>query len=538
MATFDSQKTSWTAEEAMHFARRAGFGISPERAAQLAQQAPAAVVGAWVDGGADERPVLAALPYADVVDYPGYGSEPDDWAPHPFRIRVERGWFFHAQAYWAWRMQYGTNPFVEKLALFWHNFFATGQKKVDNLALMLKQVQLFRDLGRGRFGDLLLAVSQDPAMLLWLDTVSNIVERPADVPNENYAREVLELYSLGVDNGYHQRDIAELAKAFTGWTFIGRDFPDPENPYYYNDGEFLVFRGQSNPYPGHPQIGGYTRLPDHRLKGSFTLFGTTLDLGAGSRYGADAISLILAQRGPQCAEFLARRILLGFLGADLPAQVLQDFKALILARDFQLGQIFEALFGSAYFYAPEHRFALVEGPAAWTVRAARALCPDFAAASAPRSSGQLPLFPAWAAFVNWDASGFRNMGQDLLNPRGPNGWREHEGWMNSDSYRHRTRTASAIALQEPRGDDHLGVRRNYFEGDWRGWFPAAPASARAVFDRLAALLQPAPIPDALRDAWLSRLWGGSFAWDTSAATERKVRRLAFLLLCSPEAQLH
>ena len=538
MATFDLKKSSWTADEVMHFARRAGFGVGPERAAQLAQQAPATVVSAWVDGSASEAAVQAALAYADVVDYPGYGSEPDDWAPHPFRIRVEKGWFFHAQAHWAWRMQYAANPFVEKLALFWHNFFATGFKKVDNLALSLKQIQLFRDRGRGTFGDLLLAVSKDPAMLLWLDTVNNIVEGPQDVPNENYAREVLELYSLGVDNGYNQKDITELAKALSGWTFIGRDFPDPDNPYYYNDGEFIVFRGQPNPYPDHPQIGGYRTLPDHRLKGAFTLFGVTLDLGSASHYGDDAIGLVLSQRGANCAEFLARRILLGFLGADLSGQVLQDFKALILANGFHLGSIFKALFTSSYFYAPEHHHALVEGPAAWSVRAARALCPDFTAAAAPRNTGGLPLFGAWADFVSWDASGFRNMGQDLLNPRGPNGWHEHEGWMNSDSYRHRTRTASAIALQESRGEDHLRIERHYFEGDYRSWFPAAPANAKEVFNRLVALLQPAPIPDPLRDAWLNRLWAGSFSWAAGADTERRVRRLAYLILCSPEGQLH
>ena len=537
MATFDAKKTSWSADEVMHFARRAGFGVSPERAALLAQQAPATVVNAWVDGTASEAQVQSALAYADVVDYPGYGSEPDDWAPHAFRIRAERGWFFHAQACWAWRMQYAANPFVEKLALFWHNFFATGAQKVGNLALSLKQIQLFRDRGRGAFGDLLRAVSKDPAMMLWLDTVHNIVEKPTDVPNENYAREVLELYSLGVDNGYNQKDITELAKAFSGWTFIGRDFPDPDNPYTYNDGEFIVFRGQANPYPDHPEIGGYTRLPDQRMKGTFTLFGVTLDLGAASHYGEDAIDLILSQRGPQCAEFLARRILLGFLGPDLGAPVVQDFKALILASNFQLGAIFKALFTSSAFYAAEHRHALVEGPAAWAVRAARALCPDFAAAVAPRTSGGLPLFSAWADFVSWDASGFRNMGQDLLNPRGPNGWREHEGWMNSDAYRHRTRTASAIALQESRGDDHLGIERHYFEGDYRTWFPVAPATAKDVFNRLVALLQPAPIADAVRDAWLSRLWGGAFTWTPGAETERRVRRLAYLILCTPEGQL-
>lgn len=541
MATFDALKTSWTADDVQHFARRAGFGVGPEKAAQLAAQSPAAVVNAWVDGTAPMAAFNAALPVADVVDLYGYGSAPDEWAPHPFHLTTQVDARLNdGQASWAWRMQYSPNPFREKLALFWHNFFATGLKKVEVLPLMLKQIELFRTLGTGSFADLLLAVSQDPAMMIWLDTVQNKVERSTDVPNENYAREVLELYSLGIDNGYNQQDITELAKALTGWDYLGRDFPDPENPYYFNDAEFIIYRGQPNPYPAHPWLRGYTTLPNHRKGGSFTLFGVTLDLGAGSRYGADAIPLILSQRGPQCAEFLAKRILLGFATPEPTAVALQDLKTLILARQFRLGEIFKALFTSAWFYGPEHRFALVEGPAAWAVRGAKALMPDFDAAMAARASDPsgLPRFSAWFDFVGWDATGFFAMGQDLLDPKGPNGWKEHAGWLNADTYRHRTRTAWAIAGREDRGEDHAKKLRHLFDTDWKAWFPSPPASAVSVFDRLAALLQPAPIPAALRDAWLARFFPGPFAWDASAATETKVRRLAFMLLCSPQAMQH
>jgi uncharacterized protein (DUF1800 family) len=541
MATFDAQKTSWTADDVQHFARRAGFGTGPEKAAQLAAQSPGAVVTAWVEGTASMAAFDAALPIADVVDLPGYGSSPDEWAPHPFHLSVQDpGYIATGQAYWAWRMQYSPNPFREKLALFWHNFFATGLKKVEVLPLMLKQIDLFRRQGTGAFGDLLLGVSQDAAMMIWLDTVQNKVERAADVPNENYAREVLELYSLGIDNGYTQKDITELAKALTGWDYIGRDFPDAENPYYYNDAEFIIYRGQANPYPNHPWLRGYSNLPNQRMSGTFTLFGVTLDLGAGSHYGADAIQLILSQRGANCAEFLAKRLLLGFVTPEPTAAALQDLKNLILANQFRMGDVFKALFNSAYFYSPEHRFALIEGPAAWTVRAAKAVMPDFAAALAARAGDPtgLPRFSAWFDFVGWDASGFFAMGQNLLDPKGPNGWKEHAGWLNADTYRHRTRSAWAVAGREDRGDDHTGRQRFLFDSDWRTWFPAAPASPVAVFDRLVALLQPAPVPAVLRDAWLARLFSGPFAWDTSAATGEKVRRLAFLILCSPQAMQH
>lgn len=377
-------------------------------------------------------------------------------------------------------------------------------------------------------------------MMIWLDTIENKVEKPGDVPNENYAREVMELYSLGIDNGYNQTDITELAKALTGWDYIGRDFPMADNPYYYNDGEFIVYRGQSNPYPDHPWLHGYATLPDQRMSGTFTLFGTTLDLGAGSRFGADAIQLILSKRGPQCATFLAQRLLRFFLNPDLPASVINDFRDVILANDFQIGKSLKVLFKSAAFYDPAHRFALVEGPVAWSVRMAGLISPEFAAALQPyrQNPANPPRFSAWAGFVNWDTSGFFNMGQDLLNPKGPNGWKEHAAWLNSDTYRHRTRTAYALAVKEPRGEDHLNIQRFLFDTDHREWFPTAPTSAIDVFDRLVALLQPAPIPAGLRDAWLALVWAKPFAWDGSTDTESAVRRLAFLILCSPQAQQH
>ena len=405
---------------------------------------------------------------------------------------------------------------------------------------MLKQIQLFRDRGRGPFGDLLLAVSRDPAMMIWLDTVQNKIEKSGDVPNENYAREVMELYSLGIDNGYNQHDITELAKALTGWDFIGRDFPVADNPYYYNDGEFIVYRGQANPYPDHPWLRGSATLPNQRMSGSFTLFGMTLDLGAASNYGADAIGLILTQRGQQCASFLAQRLLRFFLNPELSATVINDFRDVILANNFHIGNSLKKLFKSAYFFDAAHRYALVEGPVAWSVRMAHVLMPDFPAALQPyqQNPANLPRFAAWAGFVNWDTSGFFNMGQDLLNPKGPNGWKGHAAWLNSDTYRHRTRTAYAISGKEGRGEDHLHVERFLFDTDYREWFPTPPASSVDVFNRLTALLQPAPIPNALRDAWLGLLWTTAFAWNGSAATEKAVRRLAFLILCSPQAQQH
>lgn len=513
MATFDAQISSWTVADVQHFGRRAGFGLTPEAAATLAAQAPATVIDAWVNDSLDKTAFNAALPTADTVATGANGNVPADPAPHPFRLD---GWrrgsgIPNAQALFAWRMQYNPNPLQEKLALFWHQLLATGAEKVNNPSFTTKQIDLFRSAtARGPFGALLLAVSKDPAMMIWLDTVLNRV-RPgsSDVPNENYAREILELYSLGVDNGYNQQDITNLAKAFSGWTLTLLDLhEDPNNPgtQVPNDASFRV-------------------NATYHATGTITFLGQSFDIGSPTHNGEDLVQAIITLRGPNCAQFLATRLLRFFVDPAIPATPLADLQALIQAQNFDLGKILKAIFKSQYFFAAQNRFNLYEGPAAWTVRAARALCPALGAAAAV---APIPAFPRWKLVVN---PYFAQAGQAVLDPEGPNGWLEHGGWINSNTMRYRGKLAAAVALGETSGGAQI------FPTTVSTWFPTAPATAVEVFNRLSALLQPAPIPAALRDQWLAGLWS-TFTWDNSAATQQKVRELAYLILCSPYAQLH
>ncbi len=513
MATFDMPITTWTTTDVLHFARRAGFGLQPEAAAELALLEPGTVIGGWVDGTlasivGDQSVYEAAVARADGVASAANGNIPADPAPHPYRLEPWRGGIANLQSDFAWRMQFNPWSFQEKLTLFWHQLLATGLEKVDNPALMQKHLNLFRVQGRGPFGALLLAVSQDPAMMIWLDTVQNKV-RPGtgDVANENYAREILELYSLGVDNGYNQADITNLARAFSGWTYTPLNLQtDPNNPNRTRpgDGTFLM------------------RATNHAT-GTVSFLGQTFDLGAPSHYGADLVGAILTLRGPQCAEFLAKRFLRFFATPAFDSAALRDFQALILALNFDVGRILKALFKSAWFFAPVQRHAIYEGPVAWIVRAARMLGPRLAGAS-----GQTPLpgFPAWRLVSPY----FHESGQDVLNPEGPNGWAEHEGWINAATMRYRGSLAAALALNEKSSGQSL------FPTDVNAWFTSTPATARAVYDRLEALLQPAPIPASVRDAWLASLWPSAFTWD--AASQAKARELAYLILTSPWAQLH
>jgi len=118
------------------------------------------------------------------------------------------------QGYWYLRLLATQRPLEEKMTIFWHNHFATSADKVDSSYAMDAHIDTLRKNATGKFGDLLMAVSKDPAMLYWLDNQENVAGRP----NENFAREVMELFTLGIGH-YTEKDIQEAARAFTGWTY-------------------------------------------------------------------------------------------------------------------------------------------------------------------------------------------------------------------------------------------------------------------------------------------------------------------------------
>ena len=538
---------SWSADGARHFARRAGFGISPEAAAALAQQPPAAAIDAWVDGsGADFTAFDDALARADPVDEPQRGSSPNVApavpGPHPYLVEGTEAWrndLGRAQGYLAFRMQYGPYPMQERLALFWHNLFATGWQKVDSVALMLQQMGTLRAMGLARFDDLHVAVSKDPAMAIWLDSVLNRADG-ANVPNENYAREAMELYSLGADNGYNQQDITQLARALSGWSFTvlaAEAVVDPTSPP-----DRVTARGTFRVYDGSTVSGEYlwnnvnaatlpTRLPNRHGTGPVTFLGQAFaDIGVaagGMAKGEDVLRSIIQSRGPQAAQFLARRLILHFVTGTVLQGDVDDVAALVQGAGFDLRAALKALLKSQWFFDPANRFALVEGPVSWTVRAARALGYDLASADSAGASQN--RFPAWAVVAGtFDFAGMR-----LLDPSGPNGWHEDLSWLNSNTIRYRTKLAAALALGETFSQG--GASRAIVPTDVASWFPTAPASPQEVLDRIAALLEAAPIPAAVQADWLSRLWPSGFAWDQS---QNQARQLAFLVLCSPARQLY
>ena len=183
-----------------HLMRRAGFGATR-----------------------DELEAAVAKGYEATVEEMLFPGDPQDLPQDVIRryhteqaeLRLSDG----AAANWMYRMITTKNPLEEKISLFWHSLFATGYVKLNQANALLNQIEMFRRYGLGNYGALLVELSKDPAMIIWLDNNDNHKE----AINENYGRELLELFSMGIGN-YSEQDIKECARAFTGWTLGNAEY--------------------------------------------------------------------------------------------------------------------------------------------------------------------------------------------------------------------------------------------------------------------------------------------------------------------------
>ena len=244
--------SEWSYDHAAHLLERAGFGDTPEVVTRFAQMTPEAAVDLIIyyeqiaddlpdfqHSGIWDEPMLPDvdlhLRFDDVMAKAAevgevYGEVVADEGPRQLQditdalyykyLSSNREWERVAQ-WWAERMLITQRPLEEKMTLFWHGHFATEELKNDDYRLMLNQNETLRDLATSDMRSLLIAMSKDPAMLLYLDNRLNVKGHA----NENYAREILELFSLGIGN-YTENDIKEAARAFTGWRNQGLEFID------------------------------------------------------------------------------------------------------------------------------------------------------------------------------------------------------------------------------------------------------------------------------------------------------------------------
>ncbi|HKI34817.1 MAG TPA: DUF1800 domain-containing protein [Gemmataceae bacterium] len=217
----------WDLKKVGHLYRRAAFGAT------------------WseLEGGVKDGPEKAI----DKLLQGGPGQEAFDRETAQLAESIRRANNGQqARAWWLYRMLYSPQPLREKVTLFWHNHFATSNAKVNNAAYMLGQYDLMRQHALGNFRSLLQEMSKDPAMMVWLDTSLS----KKGMPNENYARELMELFSLGIGN-YTEKDIREAARAFTGWEI--KDGKGDFNPKQHDATEKTVL-GKTGNFKGEDVV--------------------------------------------------------------------------------------------------------------------------------------------------------------------------------------------------------------------------------------------------------------------------------------------
>ncbi|MGH8063999.1 MAG: DUF1800 domain-containing protein [Candidatus Entotheonellia bacterium] len=287
-----------------------------------------------------------------------------------------------AVAAWVWRMIHTQRPLEEKMVLFWHCLFATGNAKVESPLQMASQIATFRRVALSDFRTILLELSKDPAMLFWLDNQLNT----KDVHNENYGRELLELFSMGIGT-YTEDDVKECARAFTGWTF--KEVVPGVKPY----GRFRW---------------AFEFHPERHDDGEKEILGER-----GPFDGADIIDIIVRQ--PATGRFLAKRLYLFFVADHPDPDAIEYLASVYHESHYDIRAMLRALFMSPFFRSERAYYAKVKSPAEHVVGIMR-LVGDYA--SPKPGFGEISLE-------------CRYMGQDLLNPPSVEGWHTGKEWIDT-----------------------------------------------------------------------------------------------------------
>jgi uncharacterized protein (DUF1800 family) len=478
----------WDYAKAAHLLNRAGFGGSP------------ADLERFTDAGL-EKAVASLLEAGPAED----SAPSQDWAkPDPARAdrlremrqatperrqelqreerRTQREWMMALRAWWLERMARGRRPLLEKMALFWHGHFATSMVKVRDVYLMWRQNQLFRRQGLGGWFELLEAVSTDPAMLVWLDQAQSRRQHP----NENYARELMELFTLG-EGHYTEGDVAEAARALTGLSLDRTRQAYVYRPLMHDPGE-KVF------------------------------------LGRRGRLGLkDVLEEVLAQ--PAASRFIVVKLWSFFAGGTPAPGLVEALAEEFRATGSRFGPFLGAMFRCEEFYADSVVRSQIKSPVQLLVIAVRQL------------ERELPPGPASAQVL-------RSLGQDLFAPPNVKGWDGGASWITTGTLLNRHNLAAALVLGEaamPMGGPRAeaSAERALARGANR-WPPVEAARLfapedRAAVQKLIAALERRFIQGHLgtRSAETLR----AYLQTAQTFDDHHLRQAIRLIMCTPEYQL-
>ena len=377
-----------------HLMRRAGFGATRNELEGYMEDGYEATVDKLLDPGES-------------------GHMPDDIIRRYHVDQSELRQLDGAGAYWLYRMLTTSNPLEEKLALFWHGLFATGYAKLNQARALLNQIDMFRHYGFGSFRDLLVELSRDPAMILWLDNNENHKE----AINENYGRELLELFSMGIGN-YSEDDIKECAKAFTGWTL--------------GNAEYMSVRASKDSIWPYGRIAWhYEYRADDHDGGEKKFLGEV-----GNFNGEDIVDIIVTQEAT--ARFLSTRLFQYFASDEVDSDgelVISEMMGAYFQSGYKVSAVLRSLFNSAYFKSDKCMYSRVKGPVESVVGTVRL--------AGTYQEPTLDVHSLWAQTMF--------MGQGLLAPPTVEGWHEGVEWIDSGSLVERINFA-AKELSDPTKD--------------------------------------------------------------------------------------
>ena len=397
-----------------------------------------------------------------------------------------------SQAYWMYRIINTHRPLEEKMALFWHGLFATAYGKLNHAKAVVNQTNTFRRHGLGSFAALLLELSRDPAMIFWLDNKDN----HKDAPNENFGRELLELFSMGIGN-YTEDDVKACARAFTGWTIANADY-------------MSVRASRDSIWPYGRLDWQFEYLPEDHDDGPKTFLGQT-----GAFDGEDIIDIICRQ--PATAWFVAQKLYCFFV-SDTPneasIQVLADeFRG----SDGDIRSVMRSLFLSDFFKSD-------------AVRLARVKSPTELVAGTARLTGN-HRFPEWS-IVNL-AMDANFMGQEILNPPTVEGWHAGSEWIDTGNLVERVNSA-ALEISDV---TQPGVRA-ILEGIRSTGAELSPAQ---FVDACLEYLGQYEIADKTRQSLVSHAErGGDLVFDRRGAaecSEQRITEMLQLVVATREYQL-
>jgi hypothetical protein len=348
-----------------HLLRRCAFGVTPQRLAANKSKSPGEVIDGLLNYDPENDPFEVMVTGLEgFVNFTNAGA---------------------VASYWYYRMLNSPQPMQERVALFWHNRFATASGKVENGRLMHGQVQTFRELGLGSFRELLVAMGRDPAMLVWLDGQTNRKGKP----NENYAREVMELFALGIGN-YSERDVKELARCFTGWRVSEEEASFDEKQFDEGEKEVLGRKGKFD--------------------------------------SESAVDVLLAQ--PAASKYLARNLLKEFVHPEPSDEHVEHYAKRLVDASWKVKIVMREMLASRLFFSDWAYRARIKSPVELAVGSALAL------------GGKVST-----DFLRDQAT---RLGQNLLNPPNVKGWPGGEAWINSNTVLLRFNFAMQMATQRQR----------------------------------------------------------------------------------------